>query len=295
MLSQAITVRHHALSIDVEDWYHDVAVGEIATPESRVEQNTLHLLELLAEHGAHATFFFLGAVAERFPGLVRRVAAAGHEIGSHGYAHRPVSSLSRRELQADVARSLGVIGDALGEPVRAYRAPYFSIAAGEQWPLDVLRELGIHYDSSILATTGRPGFTLVSPRVPYQFDNGLWEIPVAVFKFGLVHYVPLASGAGLRWLPPALLDRWLRRFEQDVGAGLFYMHPWELDSESPTAAQLSRWFLRPGRRKFAARLRALMESVHFSSIQEVYRSARHTHGSPTDPETPADQQVRSIR
>src|ERR1043166_9920177 len=103
----------HALSVDVEDWYHD-APQRPSAPEQRVANNTLRLLDLLAAHQVTATFFFLGEVAEQCPDLARRVAAAGHEIGSHGYGHRPVMQMTRREFRADVARSLRVIEDATG-------------------------------------------------------------------------------------------------------------------------------------------------------------------------------------
>ena len=145
-----------------------------------------------------------------------------------------------------------------------------SITTDVQWPLNVLRELGFRYDSSILATVGRPGLRLVSSRTPYPLANGLWEVPVAILQFAFVHYLALASGAGVRLLPPVLLDRWLRRFERDVGPGVFYMHPWELDAESPSAWRPSRWLLRPGRRRLAHRRSALMDDIQFGSIEDVF-------------------------
>src|SRR2546430_186470 len=98
----------HALTIDVEDWYHDAGPTDRGGLESRVEGNTLRLLEILQRHGVTATFFFLGEVVERFPALARQVAAAGHEVGSHGFCHRRVSQMTRREFREDVWRSLRV-------------------------------------------------------------------------------------------------------------------------------------------------------------------------------------------
>src|SRR5947209_611735 len=111
----------HALSIDVEDWYHDTGPGDRGGLESRVERNTLRLLEILQRHGVTATFFVLGEVAERFPRLAQRIAAAGHEIGSHGFEHRPVSQMTRQEFREDVRRSLRVVEDATGQAVHGYR------------------------------------------------------------------------------------------------------------------------------------------------------------------------------
>jgi polysaccharide deacetylase family protein (PEP-CTERM system associated) len=264
----------HALSVDVEEWYDDFS-APAGWLGSRVERNVEHLLELLAAHGARATFFFLGEVAERFPTLVRRAVAAGHEAGSHGHRHRPVIQLTRREFRDDVTRSLRTIEDAAGVRVLGYRAPYFSIKASVRWPVEILGELGLRYDASILAIDRPPGLELVCPRVPYRHPNGLWEVPVAVLQMLHFWHLPLASGTGLRLLPGRLFARCLRRFERDVGAGVFYLHPWELDPDSPTAPGLTRVLLRVGRSGLAERLAALMRRVGFAPISEVFRQQLH--------------------
>ena len=260
----------HALSIDVEDWYHDFLVDPHTPRASRVEANTLGVLDILEAHGVTATFFFLGEVAERFPTLVRRVAAAGNEVGSHGYRHYPVMQMTPREFRADVVRSQRAIEDAIGRPVLGYRAPYFSIKAGVHWPIDILKELGIRYDSSVLPIDRPPGRELVCPRAPFQHANGLWEVPVAMLQLLTFLHLPLASGNGLRWLPRRLRRRWVRRFERDVGAGVFYLHPWEFDPGSPVAPCLSRWLLRVGRRRLPERFRELLRETSFAPIVAVF-------------------------
>jgi len=260
----------HAFSVDVEDWYHDGALNADGA-ESRVERNTMRLLELLAARGIHATFFFLGEVAQRFPQLAREVVAAGHEVGSHGHQHRAVMRLTRGEFRNDVARSLRVIADVTGQPVWGYRAPYFSIKAGVRWPIEILGELGVRYDASILAIDRPPGLELVCPRTPFRHPNGVWEVPVAVLQFLHFWHLPLAGGSGLRLLPPRLLRRWVRRFEHDVGAGVFYLHPWELDMDSPVAPGVGRWLLRVGRRRLAERLDGLLREVRFAPISQVFQ------------------------
>lgn len=264
--------RRHALSVDVEDWYHDggVAVGDRC--RDRVEANTDALLELLAESGARATFFFLAEVAERYPGLVRRAAAAGHEIASHGHRHKPVSELLWREFRDDVQRSVAILEQVAGCRVYGYRAPYFSIKAGVRWPVDVLAETGLTYDSSILAIDRPPGLELVCPRSPYRLHNGLWEVPVAILQVLHFWHLPIASGAGLRLVPPALLLRFVRRFERDVGAAVFYLHPWEIDSDSPSGPGRGRWLLRVGRDRLVPRLRTLLGERAFGTIRETFAS-----------------------
>jgi polysaccharide deacetylase family protein (PEP-CTERM system associated) len=260
----------HALTVDVEDWYHDAQLDHPASVRGRVETNTLRLLDLLAEHGARATFFFLGEVAESSPSLARRVHDAGHEVGSHGYRHRRVTEHTRQEFREDVRRSLRVIEDATGVGVRGYRAPYFSIKAGVRWPVEILAECGLAYDASILAVDRPPGLELVCPRVPFMLPRGLWEVPVAMLQVGPFWHFPLASGAGLRLLPPRIFDRCVRRFERDVGAGVFYLHPWELDVASPTGPGRGRWLLRVGRERLAGRLSDLLRRRRFAPITEAF-------------------------
>lgn len=270
----------HALTVDVEDWYHGAeALGaessgadtrRVLHREDRVEANLERLVELFDARGAHATFFFLGEVAERFPSLVRRVAHAGHEIASHGYHHLRLSQLLSHEFRADVQRSIRVLEDITGRAVGGYRAPCFSIKAGVRWPLDVLQDLGVTYDSSLLAIDRPPGLELVCPRRIFRHHNGLWEVPVGVLRFLFFWHLPLASGAGLRLVPPFLWRRSLERFERDIGAGVFYLHPWELDVNSPSAPGPGRWIHRIGRHRLLARLDALLREGEFGSISEVF-------------------------
>jgi polysaccharide deacetylase family protein (PEP-CTERM system associated) len=258
-----------ALSVDVEDWYHDGGVTPGAASE-RVVANTERLLDLFAEQHARATFFFLGEVAERYPQLVRRTAEAGHEIGSHGYGHRHPSHLLWREFHDDVARSLAVLRDVSGKSVCGFRAPYFGIKSGVRAPIEMLGELGLLYDSSILAIDRPPGLELVSPRTPYRHANGLWEVPVAVLQLLKFWHLPLASGTGLRLVPPRLLRRCIARFESEIGAGVFYLHPWELDPQSPTGPGRGRWLLRLGRERLAERLSGLLREREFVPIREAF-------------------------
>jgi polysaccharide deacetylase family protein (PEP-CTERM system associated) len=258
------------MSVDVEDWFHDGGLTVDSPHNYRVERNTEQLLEAFGEAGARATFFVLGDVAVRHPALVRRIAAAGHEVGSHGHAHRHLRDQLWREFRADVQQSLRALEDVLGAPVRGFRAPYFAIRAGVRWPLDQLAELGLGYDSSVLAIDRPPGLELVSPRAPYRHPNGLWEAPVAVLQVARFWHLPLASGAGLRLLPPRLFERAVQRFERDVGAGVFYLHPWELDPQSPTAPGAGRWFLRAGRQRLATRLTALLRRRSFVAIRDAF-------------------------
>lgn len=259
----------HAFTVDVEDWFHDGGRNGREV-EERVEENTEQLLDLCAAAGARGTFFVLGEVAERFPGLIRRIAAAGHEIASHGYQHRKVRETLWREFRADVERSVRLLEDITGHAVHGFRAPYFSIPAQVRWPVQVLGELGLRYDSSVLPIDRPPGLELITPRTPHRHYNGLWEVPIAILRVGPFWHLPIASGAGLRLLPRRLLHRSVRRFEREVGAGVFYVHPWELDPRSPTGPGRGRWLLRLGRTRLAPALAALLSARRFAPIVEVF-------------------------
>ncbi len=268
-MTDAAPIRH-ALSVDVEDWFHDGGAVSDHGGRWRVERNTERLLECLVDAGARATFFVLGEVAARFPQLARRIAAAGHEIGSHGYAHRHLGDQLSGEFRLDLERSLRLLEDLLGAPVHGFRAPYFAIRAGVRWPIELLAAAGVTYDSSVLAIDRPPGLELVSPRTPYRHHNGLWEVPVAVLQLFHFWHLPLGSGAGVRIVPPPLLRRALARFERDVGAGTFYLHPWELDPDSPTPPGRGRWLLRIGRARLPGRLATLLRERRFLPIREVF-------------------------
>lgn len=265
----------NALTVDVEDWYHDaegLAGKSPEAPVDRIDRTLPRLFDLLDAGGARATFFFLGDVAARFPGLVREAQARGHEIASHGDGHRPLAQRLQREFREDVRRSLRRLQDLTGAPVAGYRAPYFSIKAGVRWPLEILASEGVRYDSSILPIDRPPGLELVSPRAPYRLENGLWEVPVAVNRY-LFWNLPLLGGFALRALPYGFVRRRLGEFNRDVGPAVIHLHPWEIDPEAPEAESVPlmvRGLKRVGRRGLAAKLERLFADARFAPIAEVF-------------------------
>jgi len=264
----------NALTIDVEDWHHDAAGlldGASNGHEPRVERNLRRLLDLLDAAGARATLFVLGEIAERFPGLVRDAFSRGHEIASHGDRHRPVGTMLRREFRDDVARSLACLEDATGSRVRGYRAPYFSLKADVHWPGDVLAELGLAYDSSVLPIDRAPGLELVSPREPYRLASGIWEVPVAISRYGFWN-LPLLGGFAMRLLPIGFVERRLREFNEQVGPAVVHLHPWEIDAdgpEMPSVPRPIRALKRFGRSGLEQKLARLLGAHAFGSIAEV--------------------------
>ena len=236
MLAPAIT---NALTIDVEDYFQVSAFAphirreDWDARECRVEANVDRILALLAERDTRATFFTLGWVAERYPQLVRRIVAGGHELASHGYGHQRASELNREELWQDVSRAKQLLEDLSGRAVPGYRAPSFSIGTGNLWAFDVLARAGHRYSSSIYPIRhdhyGMPD----APRFAYRLDNGMLEVPVTTLRV-LSRNLPSSGGGYFRLLPYAL-SRWMigRVNRQDREAAVFYFHPWELDTGQP--------------------------------------------------------------
>jgi polysaccharide deacetylase family protein (PEP-CTERM system associated) len=229
----------NALSIDVEDYFHVAALAPYIARSDwehlpcRVEANIETILGLLAEAQAQATFFILGWVAERYPALVRRIAAAGHEIASHGYDHERATHQGRGDFYQDICRAKRLLEEITGVEVGGYRAPSFSIGESSFWAFDCIAEAGYRYSSSVYPIHhdhyGMPD----APRFPYRPIPELLEIPVSTARVLTVN-LPAGGGGYFRLLPYAVSRALIRRVNETEGrAAVFYLHPWELDAQQP--------------------------------------------------------------
>jgi polysaccharide deacetylase family protein (PEP-CTERM system associated) len=267
----------HALTIDVEEWFHDDWRPDRGADWDRLPSTVATdvglMLDLLATVGARATFFVLGDVARRQPAVVKRIAAAGHEIASHGDAHRRVTTQGRDEFSADVRTSLAVLSDITGTAIAGYRAPYFLGHARDLWAIDVLAELGLRYDASYVPVRWMPYVGRSIPRAPYRHPCGIWEFPLP-FAEAFAWNLPYAGGGPmLRFLPYRMIARALRAHEAAVGSAVVYCHPWELDPEAralPGTPRYVRLWKRLGRGRTLPTLRQLLADFTFRSIREVY-------------------------
>lgn len=229
----------NGISFDIEDWFQVENLREVvprsewANCELRVVANTHRILRLLSQTQTRATFFVLGWVAERKPSLVKEIAAEGHEIASHGYSHELVYRLKPEEFHSDIQRSKEILESIIGRPVRGYRAPSFSITPQSFWAVDILKNLGFTYDSSIFPTSfhNRYGFNGAS-AFPFKFENGLVELPLSTYKLWGANF-PLAGGGYFRLFPYACFKSLYRRLNRRRINVIFYLHPWELDPAQP--------------------------------------------------------------
>lgn len=229
----------NALSFDIEDWFQvenmkgTIPLSDWDSLELRVVRNTERILKILKDSDTRATFFVLGWVAERCPALVKEIAKHGHEMASHGHGHDLVYSLSPEKFREDVRRSKESIESLSKKKVYGYRAPSFSITRDSLWALDILKEEGFTYDSSVFPVSfhDRYGFDGCE-GAPFKWPNGLTEIPLTVYRIrGMA--LPLAGGGYFRLLPYTYFKYFFRRLNARNERFTFYLHPWEIDPEQP--------------------------------------------------------------
>jgi len=275
----------NAMSIDVEDYFHVSVFDGIVprsqweTMESRVVRNTERLLDIFDEFEVHSTFFILAWVGERHPQLVQTIAKRGHEIASHGYAHRLVYDQTRAAFRDDVRRAKAILEDACGRRVSGYRAPSYSITPRSLWALDILVEEGYAYDSSIFPIRHDRYGIPVSDRRPYRIDragSSIIEVPASTTRLGPLNF-PVAGGGYFRILP-YWWTRWgVRRVnDSEQRPAVFYLHPWEIDPLQPRlqAGRLSRFRHYRNLESTEARLRRLLTDFRFDTVQALVANAR---------------------
>ncbi|ALR21557.1 XrtA system polysaccharide deacetylase [Sphingobium baderi] len=234
----------NALSVDVEDWFQVGAFERTIRRDDwdslthRVERNTDAVLELFDAAGVTATFFTLGWVAERYPALLRRIGAAGHEVASHGYDHARVFTFTPEQFRADLRKSRAILEDASGQAVTGYRAPSFSIDPRTPWAHRILAEEGYRYSSSVAPIRHDHYGWPDSPRFAWKpvKDAPLVELPVTTAR--LAGRTLAAGGGGFFRLLPYGFSHWaIRQVNgQENRPAIFYFHPWEIDAGQPRVA-----------------------------------------------------------
>ena len=271
----------NAMSIDVEDYFQVSAFAphirrcDWEAMECRVERNVDLILAMLDEANARATFFTLGWIAERYPGIVRGIVDNGHELASHGYGHERASDLEPAAFRADITRAKALLEDLSGQAVRGYRAPSFSISDRNLWAVSELEEAGYEYSSSIYPVRhdhyGMPD----APRHPYRPNGagGILELPpTTVPLFGRNR--PAAGGGWFRLLPYQA-SRWmLRRGNQrNTAQRMCYFHPWELDPGQPRppgVSAKSRFRHYVNLERMEGRLRRLFADFDWGRVDHVF-------------------------
>jgi polysaccharide deacetylase family protein (PEP-CTERM system associated) len=275
----------NVLTVDVEEYYHGVEFAQALAPEalsrlpSRVVPQTERLLDLLDTHGARATFFVLGVVAQRHPRLVRAIVARGHELGSHGWDHTLVPALGPAGFRRDVRRAKRALEQVAGRPVWGYRAPNYSIGRDTAWAFSVLWEEGFSYDASVHPIAHDRYSYPDAPRFPHvalEVDGGdFWEVPVGTARCAGVN-LPLGGGF-FRLFPEALLHDGIASVNRREGRPVvLYVHPWELDPDQPRLpmkpAHRFRHYV--GLASAGAKLGSLLRAFGFTSVAAAFPHVR---------------------
>lgn len=273
----------NAITVDVEDWFHVSVLRHIIPfeawdrQESRIKPNLTRIIRLFEEYGVKATFFVLGWLAEKYPEIVEVIVSHGHEIGSHGYAHRVIYEHSPDEFKRDLDKSITLLEKIGGHEIKYYRAPSYSITRDSLWAFEILMERGIEYDSSVFPIKHDLYGIKEVPRFPFfiEFANGkkLVELPPSTLKVAGEN-IPISGGGYLRLFPFWFIQNGLKKINEDGKPVIFYFHPWELDPGQPKLqmSPIARFRHYSNLESTEKRIRHLLESFLFSSIGDVIKN-----------------------
>jgi polysaccharide deacetylase family protein (PEP-CTERM system associated) len=265
----------NAFSVDLEEWYHicglDNLSGRIEPKyKIRIIDNTARILDLLQSKNVKATFFVLGALAEKFPGLIKEIDRRGHEIASHSFNHQQIHQQTKEQFAEDLKKSIRILNAITKKDVLGFRAPDFSITKDSLWALDVLVDCGLKYDCSIFPIR-HPRYGMPdAERFIHKVKRELIEFPPSTIRF-LGYNIAVAGGAYFRVIPYGFIKRAINSLNARGIPANMYFHPWELDPEQPK-------LMMPWHRRFAhytnlrntkRRLERLLEDFQFSTIREV--------------------------
>ena len=273
----------NALTVDVEDYFHVAALAENIKPEDwpaipcRAENNTRRLLDLFDKYQTKATFFVLGWLAGRMPGIVSEIADRGHEIACHGYSHQLVYDQTQDVFRDETFKSKAMLEDIIQAPVLGYRAASYSITKRSLWALDVLAEAGFIYDSSIFPVRhdryGIPDAKEHPHHLQTPSGSQLVEFPLSTANY-FGYRLPVAGGGYFRIYPYALTRAGLSQINRNNRPFIFYLHPWEVDPGQPRvpARWLSRFRHYHNLDKCEARLERLLQDFSFTTVSHVLQN-----------------------
>lgn len=271
----------NVFTCDVEDW--EQAYFRTDTVTERCYANTIRCLELLAEHDVKGTFFVQSLVAEQWPAVVRAIQSAGHDVQSHSHSHQLVHVMGPHAFREDLRKSIDILQNVTGQPIRGFRAPCFSIGRNEAWAFDIMGELGITFDSSLFPVPMRrygllcePGYSIVSGASAAGTE--LEELPVSVVRQGRLR-IPVGGGGYLRLFPKRWLVSAMRRVNREGRPFVLYTHPYEFAPDEfehikGRVPPIKRWMQRAFRSTVPGKLSALFQMGRFSTMPEVLAHCR---------------------
>jgi len=274
------------LSVDLEEWYHPEYVRNKILPhkEERIEQSLELTLDLLNKRNIKATFFVVGELVEKHPEIVECIRENNHEIAFHGYQHEPLWNIDANILRTDIEKFNSLIK----EKCIGFRAPSFSLCNKTKWALKVLDDTGYQYDSSLFPAKTPLYGVWNAPTTPYKpsYENvtekdenaKLWEFPLLVYKMKGIK-VPVAGGFYMRFFSVNLIQKAIKKLNQQGSPAILFFHNWELDPETPRLKLgLYRYFVTYHKlRETRTKLEQLLSKVLFTSFQDYMKETGLIH------------------
>ncbi len=267
----------NAISVDLEDWYHICGINDASVQNEwqrysvRLENNVDKILHLFKQHNVYATFFTVGILADSTPKLIKKIADAGHELASHGFAHRRIFDMNPEEFEKDLVRSKIAIEKASGRKILGYRAPEWSLKESNLWALEILKKHGFAYDASAVPLTHLGGkyFELYPYEIKTKYGNIL-EFPLSTFRC-FWERLPFSGGLPMRINPYFYILRSAKQINHRGHPIMFYLHPWELDSEhEKIELPINRKFMHYCNIKSTEKkFKLLLERLEFSTVENV--------------------------
>ncbi|MFZ1527906.1 MAG: DUF3473 domain-containing protein [Ferruginibacter sp.] len=265
-----------AISVDMEDWFH----GIISYNNSRLRQqdlenrfvfSTQNMLNFFSERKIKATFFVLGSLAEKAPGLIREIQSAGHEVASHGWSHQLVYNMTPSEFERDIDMAKKKLEDIVQEPVLGYRAPYFSITNRSLWAPSIIESVGYRYDSSISSFKNFIYGIKNTPRFYYFLSKNLLEIPPSCLNIAGFN-IPWTGGLYFRVLPYFLIQNGIKKISKNGKGTMMYFHTADFDLNQPNAecSFLERFIHYAGLKSLPSKMDKLFTDFRVYPIQDVY-------------------------
>jgi peptidoglycan-N-acetylglucosamine deacetylase len=267
-----------ALSFDIEDWFTVRNMREVINEsewdnqEYRIEIGVNYILEQLNLRNIKATFFILGWVAQRSPELVAKIHQHGHEIASHGHSHKPIDLMTPKEFREDLQKSITLLEEITGEKIKGFRAPSFSLTKKTAWAIEIMKELGLEYDSSIFVTS-HPDYGVIDFPEEIVNMNGLIEVPMIKGKL-LSRKIPVNGGGYFRLFPYAITKNALLN-NNAQSPMVLYFHPWEFDKDQPRApmSPLKRFRHYVGLSDNRLKFERLLDDFDFCTIRELIENS----------------------
>ncbi|OIO33026.1 MAG: hypothetical protein COX96_06760 [Candidatus Omnitrophica bacterium CG_4_10_14_0_2_um_filter_44_9] len=268
----------NALSIDLEDWYHICGLEHLekldkcSDSNDRLGKNVENILFLLKQYDIHATFFVVGSIAKDVPGLIKRIADAGHELAAHGFSHHRIFDMTPEEFEEDLLRTKVAIEDAIGKKISGYRAPEWSLKKTNVWALDILKKHGFSYDASAvpLSHLGGKYFNFYPYEIKTKYGN-IFEFPLSTFRC-LWDRLPFSGGLPMRITPYFFIFDCTKMINNLGYPVIFYLHPWEFDSDQVKInLPINRHFMRYcNLESTEKKTRLLLEHFEFTTVEEVF-------------------------